>query len=346
MKLLLLALVLHLLLLTCSVWAFGPRAVFTVGSVQAKTSLQALRLPVQQDGSFLRTEGTKNPFPQGFFTLRTGTIVSYLLPHPVNSKTRRLGVMSEDGKIVPLCHIGGGEFVLDPSEQPLAAEQLRDNNLLLRPHPASRKNGWWLIPEYLDDDFYIPFIWDSLASNSKLTPSPLPPSSPSTAPVTPLLMKDSNVDAVIQQAEAQIQSLQSLVSELKSQTRGKVVHTDDAPVAVGPYSQAIKTNNLVFASGCIGLDPTTGKLVQGLEGQTRQALANLQAILQAAKTSFSNLAKTTIYLTSMADYSVVNKLYADLLRDGGCTDFPARTTIQVSALPLGALVEIDAVATC
>ncbi|RYH26666.1 hypothetical protein EON65_14340 [archaeon] len=211
---------------------------------------------------------------------------------------------------------------------------------------SSRRQGQWLVEEYLDRDFFIPVLSDS-PTVTTLVPSLSPSSSPSTAPTSsPLHHTDSKIGAAVQQAEAQIQSLQSLVSQLKGQPSREVVHSDHAPKAVGPYSQAIKTSSLVFSSGCIGLDPATGKLVQGLEGQTRQALANLQAILQAANTSFSRQTKTTIYLTNMDDYSVVNKIYADVLRDGGCTDFPARTTVQVSALPLGALVEIEAIATC
>ena len=120
----------------------------------------------------------------------------------------------------------------------------------------------------------------------------------------------------------------------------EVVHTDDAPAAVGPYSQAIKTDAMVFTAGQIGLDPATGKMREGLEEQTRQVLANLEAVLRAAGTDMAHIIKTTIFLTDMADFGIVNGIYA------GAFDAapPARSTVAVSALPLGAVVEIEAIA--
>lgn len=127
------------------------------------------------------------------------------------------------------------------------------------------------------------------------------------------------------------------------------VFSPDAPKPIGPYSQAVVLNNQVYVSGCIGIDPGTGGLVQGgIEEQTVQALKNLQAILSAARSSKDRIAKTTIYVTDLAQYAVVNKLYSSFLEQGEARGddlvLPARTTVQVSALPLGALVEIDAVA--
>lgn len=120
----------------------------------------------------------------------------------------------------------------------------------------------------------------------------------------------------------------------------EVVHTDDAPAAVGPYSQAIKTDAMVFTAGQIGLDPATGKMREGLEEQTHQVLANLEAVLRAAGTDMAHIIKTTIFLTDMADFGIVNDIYA------GAFDAapPARSTVAVSALPLGAVVEIEAIA--
>jgi 2-iminobutanoate/2-iminopropanoate deaminase len=120
----------------------------------------------------------------------------------------------------------------------------------------------------------------------------------------------------------------------------EIVHTDNAPAAVGPYSQAVKTADMVFTAGQIGLNPQTGKLCDGLEEQTHQVLANLQAVLHAAGASMAHIVKTTIFLTDMADFATVNAIYA------GAFDAapPARSTVAVAALPLGALVEIEAIA--
>lgn len=119
-----------------------------------------------------------------------------------------------------------------------------------------------------------------------------------------------------------------------------VIATPHAPGAVGPYSQAIRSGNLVFTAGQIGLDPATGKLVEGLENQAEQVLANLSAVLAAAGSSLDQAVKTTIFLADMADFAQVNAIYA---RAFSVTP-PARSTIQAAGLPLGALVEIEVIA--
>ena len=120
----------------------------------------------------------------------------------------------------------------------------------------------------------------------------------------------------------------------------KAISTQHAPAALGPYSQAIHAGNLVFASGQLGLDPQTGKLQEGIETQTRQVLANLAAVLTAAGSSVEKVVKTTIFLTNMADFAKVNTLYGEVFK----VDPPARSTVQVAALPLGGLVEIEVIA--
>lgn len=120
----------------------------------------------------------------------------------------------------------------------------------------------------------------------------------------------------------------------------EIIHTDKAPGAVGPYSQAIRTSGLVFTSGQIPLDPHTGKLVQGgIREQTRQAMENLRAVLEAAGTDFSRVVKATIYLADIQDFSSVNEVYGSFFT----SDPPARSAFQVAALPLGARVEIEMV---
>jgi 2-iminobutanoate/2-iminopropanoate deaminase len=121
------------------------------------------------------------------------------------------------------------------------------------------------------------------------------------------------------------------------------VSTHHAPAAIGPYSQAVKVGDLVFCSGQVALSPNTGELVQGgIEAETRQALENLTAVLSAAGATWTDVVRTTIYLTDLAHFSLVNRLYGERL--GADLVPPARATVQVSALPLGGLVEIDAIA--
>ncbi len=120
----------------------------------------------------------------------------------------------------------------------------------------------------------------------------------------------------------------------------EIIHTDKAPAAVGPYSQAVKVGNLVYTAGQIGIDPATGKLKAGLEAQARQVMANLEAVLNAAGASFGTVVKSTIFITDMADFGVINGIYGAFFDDAP----PARSTVAVLQLPLGALVEIEVVA--
>jgi 2-iminobutanoate/2-iminopropanoate deaminase len=120
----------------------------------------------------------------------------------------------------------------------------------------------------------------------------------------------------------------------------EAVSTTGAPNAVGPYSQAIASGDLVFCSGQIGLDPATGELVEGVEAQAERALRNLAAVLEAAGCSFADVVRTTVYLANIDDFGAVNAIYARNMADPP----PARSTFAVGALPKGAQVEIDAIA--
>jgi 2-iminobutanoate/2-iminopropanoate deaminase len=121
----------------------------------------------------------------------------------------------------------------------------------------------------------------------------------------------------------------------------QAVSTEHAPPAIGPYSQAIIANGLVFCSGTAGIDPVTGTIAAGIEAQTEQALRNLQAILTAAGTSMSNLVKTTIFYANVEDFTTINQVYAQHLPDPP----PARSAPANVALPHGLLISIDAIAT-
>jgi 2-iminobutanoate/2-iminopropanoate deaminase len=129
-----------------------------------------------------------------------------------------------------------------------------------------------------------------------------------------------------------------------SATQGKeTVLTSNAPKPIGPYSQAIRTPELVFASGQAGLDPASGKLVEGgIEAQTRQVLTNISNVLQAADSELGLVVKTTVFLKNMSDFPRMNAIYAEFFS----TQPPARTTIAAAELPLNALVEIEAIALC
>ncbi|NDD26828.1 MAG: RidA family protein [Proteobacteria bacterium] len=121
----------------------------------------------------------------------------------------------------------------------------------------------------------------------------------------------------------------------------QVVHSDGAPRAIGPYSQAIAAGDWIFSAGQLGLDPATGELVDGgVQEQTRRALENIKAVLEAAGASLRDVVKATIYVVDLGDYKLVNALWAEYFPVAP----PARTTVQVAALPRGGLIEFDVVA--
>jgi 2-iminobutanoate/2-iminopropanoate deaminase len=121
----------------------------------------------------------------------------------------------------------------------------------------------------------------------------------------------------------------------------KIVSTEKAPKAIGPYSQAIRTDSLVFTAGQIGLDPATMNIVEGgIQAQTRQVLTNLKHVLEAADSGLNYVVKTTVFLQDMADFAAMNAIYAEFFPENP----PARSTVAVAALPKGALVEIECVA--
>jgi 2-iminobutanoate/2-iminopropanoate deaminase len=120
-----------------------------------------------------------------------------------------------------------------------------------------------------------------------------------------------------------------------------VLIADDAPAAIGPYSLGIKTGDMVFISGTLGIEPNSGEMVSGgIAAETRQVLTNMARILEAGGSSLQNVVKTTVFMQDLADFSEMNAVYAEFFSN----EPPARSTVQVAALPKGAAVEIEAIA--
>jgi 2-iminobutanoate/2-iminopropanoate deaminase len=121
----------------------------------------------------------------------------------------------------------------------------------------------------------------------------------------------------------------------------KIISTNEAPAAIGPYSQAVRSGSLLFCSGQIPLDPKAGQLISGdISAQTRRVLDNIAAVLRAEGRSFDDVVKTTIFLIDLSDFQTVNEIYGSYFKQNP----PARSTVQVSALPKGASVEIEVIA--
>ncbi|MFU8826707.1 MAG: RidA family protein [Brevefilum sp.] len=119
------------------------------------------------------------------------------------------------------------------------------------------------------------------------------------------------------------------------------VTTDKAPKALGPYSAGVTTGYMVFTAGQVGIDPAIGKIVEGgIQAQTKQALTNVRSVLEAAGTSMQNVVKTTVFLQDMGEFALMNEVYATFFTG----NYPARSAVQVAALPAGAAVEIEAIA--
>ena len=135
-------------------------------------------------------------------------------------------------------------------------------------------------------------------------------------------------------------SVQNRPPQLNGNKMKKIIATNNAPAAIGPYSQAVDLNGTLFISGQIPVNPATGEMPQGIEAQTRQVLKNIGAILEADGLTYNDVVKTTVMIADMADFAAMNAVYAEFFTQ----DKPARVCFQAAALPKNALVEIEAVA--
>ncbi len=120
----------------------------------------------------------------------------------------------------------------------------------------------------------------------------------------------------------------------------KIISTDKAPAAIGPYSQAVEVNGLIYTSGMIPVIPETGEIVKGIEDQARQALTNVKSLLEAAGSSMDKVIKTTVFIKDMNDFARVNEVYAGFFKG----DYPARSCVEVARLPKDVLIEMEAIA--
>ena len=120
----------------------------------------------------------------------------------------------------------------------------------------------------------------------------------------------------------------------------KEIKTNNAPAAIGPYSQAVVTNNLVFTSGQIPVNPVTGEIPEGIEAQANQVFMNIKNLLEASETSIDNVVKTTVFIQNMSDFAVVNKIYETYFT----APYPARSCVEVAKLPKDVLIEVEVIA--
>ncbi len=119
-----------------------------------------------------------------------------------------------------------------------------------------------------------------------------------------------------------------------------IIHTPSAPAAIGPYSQAVQAGGMLFTSGQLGIDPATGELAAGVKAQAEWSMRNLGEILKQAGLTYADIVKTTVFVTDLGDFATVNAVYQRFFEEG----YPARSCVQVAALPKGGLVEIECVA--
>lgn len=320
--------------------------------------------------------GTKNAWT----TLRPYDLVLYELEIKVKGKERGLGVYTPSHDILPLCNYvkGSTEFHVDVLQDAYSAETLKNENRLLRVVSADRRGtNCFIVEEYLDTDILI------LVRDPQESVLDTPPPSISIEPkkkqhddeIDEVQNTEQTIERVASKleiaiydyqllelkAKREITLLQTQLSNLKREQtssqrlgimgetieRGQLVSVESPLVSkpIGPYSQAVVANGFIFVSGCIGMNMETGRIADGgVEAETRQSLENMKSIIEKSGSSLSKVCKTTIMLRDMSYFAEVNKIYAEYFNlDGSATVLPARSTFEVSFLPLGAFIEIESV---
>ena len=293
--------------------------------------------------------GTRNAYT----TLRNFDVIFFTETTTIPNETR-LGVYTSDGLVRPLCTFDSEEvtnkFHVDPYETALPAEQLKAENRILRIVSSDRiGDSAFTIDEYLGNDVVIPIR--SRPTISPVDNSDSKESNPVSSRETENVPSSTNSldsDIEILKLEIELKQLQLKLLKFEKEKKNQnlvarnYVFTPSAPQPVGPYTQAIVSKGLVYASGCIGLDPKTGKLVEGgVEVEARRSFINLNEILKASGSDLRDVLKLTILLQDLKDFAAVNKICTELWTNGR---YPSRTTFQVAALPLGARIEVDAIA--
>lgn len=309
---------------------FSPSSFFMIktGGKLNDMDAAATRALVADAAEFrFKISGTEN----AYLTVRTGDIVSYEIP---SKQKNRIGVFTETGFILPLCRRDEAleEYYIDPSSDPLLPDQLNSDGRIKKIMAAYRSGNKFYLNESLDASYHIPVVSNAGEVSDGQSGS-----------------LDDEVNMIANELDLFKQRIRILRSRFDHlENKGEVVLTPKAPKPIGPYSQAIKTTsrNLVFLSGCIGIDPSTGKLVQGgIREETIQSLKNMESILLEAGSSWDRIHKVTIFTTDLKQFSTINEIYSSFFKKLGIESFPARSTIEVAGLPLGAIVEIEAIAT-
>eukprot|EP01041_Mallomonas_annulata_P005429 gene5429-10884_t len=285
-------------------------------------------------------QGTKNAYT----TIRPYDVILYGIETNADGQSSRLGVLTTDSLIRPLCSFGEDDLYIDESESPLSVNMLKDQGKLLRVVSSDRRGtNCFIIEEYINDDVMIPIKSKEITQNTVVVSAPIADDITTTQkPYENIKELDNDILKIHHLLNEMIKQREEIKNKISSKSR-TVISTDKAPAALGPYSQAIKANGFIFISGCIGINPSTNKLIDNtIEGQTIQALENMKAILEHSGSTLEQVCKTTIMVADISVYPIVNEIYSKYFPKD--SNPPARSTFAVAALPASALVEIEAIA--
>ena len=305
----------------------------------------------------LLIQGTKNAYT----TVRANDLIVYELDFPDNEDSPLgIGLYTNEGELLPMCCRDKfrEEFFVDHTRRPLDAGELKNRGKLLRMVSSDRNptKGCFTISEWIDSSYSIPIVAADELSFNEVVAIRSKEKKEAFEAVQSLASHGSGAlivpaDAELLQKKLEVARLELALLEAQTRTGPLIekVSTTDAPLALGPYSQAMITpsgGRLMFVSGCIALDPSMPPpqaLVQGGIGpQTERALASLRAIVTAGGGQVCNIAKVNFFLDDIDHYKEVNAIYAAWLEENGVQGLPARAAF-VARLPAGALIEVEAI---